>query len=169
MTNYERILEKLRLLDISFQEIEHPESHSCDESKAFRDAQNLSGIGSKNIIFHCKWNFYLVTTTGEKLIKARNFKHEFGSKDIRFASQEEITTLITATIGSIPPFGFENPTIPIFIDAEIFSHEFFIFNPSIPTKSIQIKTEDLKKIYESLPNPVKYFIHEEETFEILEK
>jgi len=104
MTNYKRIIEKLRLLDISFQEIEHPESHSCDESKVFRDAQNLSGIGSKNIIFHCKGNFYLVTTTGEKLIKARNFKHEFGSKDIRFASQEEITSLISATIGSIPPF-----------------------------------------------------------------
>jgi len=56
----------------------------------------------------------------------------------------------------------------MFIDTEIFSHEFFIFNPSIPTKSIQIKTENLKKIYESLPNPVKYFIHEEEKFELLE-
>jgi prolyl-tRNA editing enzyme YbaK/EbsC (Cys-tRNA(Pro) deacylase) len=45
-----------------------------------------------------------VTTTGEKQIKARNFKHEFGSKDIRFASQEEITAVSGAIIGSIPPF-----------------------------------------------------------------
>jgi len=32
-----------------------------------------------------------VTTLGDKDIKARNFKSQFGTKDIRFASQEEIT------------------------------------------------------------------------------
>lgn len=165
-SNYEKILSLLDSLKISFKEIGHPESHTCDESKSFRDAQWLDGIGSKNIIFHCKGKFYLVTTTGEKSIKARNFKHEFGSKDIRFASQDEITPLLQSTIWSIPPFGFENNTIPMFIDEEIFSHEFFIFNPSIPTKSIQIATEDLKKIYDSLLNPIKYFIHEEEKFEL---
>lgn len=107
-----------------------------------------------------------MTTTGEKQIKARNFKHEFGSKDIRFASQDEITKSVQATIGSIPPFGFENSDIPIFIDRELFSHDYFIFNPSIPTKSIQIGTKDLKKIYDSLGNPKKYFLHDAENFEL---
>ena len=168
MQNYQRLKEKLDSLSIPFKEIEHAESHSCDESKQFRFAQWLEGIGSKNIVFHCKGNFYLVTTTGDKQIKARNFKHEFGSKDIRFASQDEITAQIQATIGSIPPFGFENQNIPMYIDREIFDHEFFIFNPSIPTKSIQISTESLEKIYANLPNPIKYFSHSEEQFELFD-
>lgn len=165
-SNYDHIKATLSALNVSFQEIDHAESHSCEESKVFRDTAGIAGIGSKNIVFHCKGNFYLVTTTGEKQIKARNFKHEFGSKDIRFASQEEITPLLGATIGSIPPFGFENASIPLFVDTEIFSHEFFVFNPGVPTKSIQIKTTDLKKIYESLPNKIKYFVHAEEQFEL---
>ena len=56
----------------------------------------------------------------------------------------------------------------MFIDSEIFSSEYFIFNPSVSTKSIQIKTVDLKKIYEYLENPIKYFLYQEEHFEILE-
>ncbi|MFZ5341722.1 MAG: hypothetical protein ACOZBL_04170 [Patescibacteria group bacterium] len=49
---------------------------------------------------------------------------------------------------------------------EIFDNEYFIFNPSDPTKSIRIKTIDLKSIYKKLPNPKKGFTHTEESFEI---
>lgn len=166
--NYKNIIDTLERLGIGFQEIEHRESHSCDESKVLRAEAGLDGIGSKNLVFHAKGNFYLVTTMGDTQIKARNFKHEFGSKDIRFASQEEITPLIEATIGSIPPFGFENTLLPIYVDAGIFEHTRFCFNPSDPTRSIQIYTEDLRKVYESLPNRVKYFRQSEEGFEIRE-
>lgn len=165
--NYQNIINLLT----SFQakEINHPESTSCNESKKFREEHWLEWIGSKNIVFHCKRNFYLVTTTWEKQIKARKFKKEFGSKDIRFASKEEIDALWLGKIWSVPPFGFENIEIPIFVDSEIFDQKFFIFNPSDPCKSIQIKTEDLKKVYVSLKNPVKFFKISEEDFEIVEE
>lgn len=165
---YQNIIKILDGLEIKYQEIEHPESHTCDDSKKFREEKWLVWIGSKNIVFHCKWNFHLVTTHGDKSIKARNFKHEFGSKDIRFASQEEITSIWLWIIWSISPFGFENSLIPVFVDSEIFENEYFIFNPFEGTKSIQIKTEDLKKIYESLENSVKFFKHLWEEFEILD-
>ena len=166
MKNYDRILSLFQKLNISYTEIEHSESHTCEESRSLRDTAGLIGVGSKNIIFHAKGKFYLVTTLAEKSIKARNFKHEFGTKDIRFASQEEITPLLDATIGSIPPFGFSSEEIPDFVEAEIFNHEYFIFNPSIPTKSIRIATSDLKRIYTSLKNPVKYFRESGEGFEV---
>ncbi len=168
MDNYDKIIKILNDLKISFEEIEHPISHSCEESKAFRDASWLKWLWSKNIIFHCKWEFYLVTTHWDKQIKARNFKHEFGSKDIRFAYQEEITSLIASTIWSIPPFWFNNDNLRIYVDCEIFESDYFIFNPSIPTKSIRISTESLKNVYSYLPNIIKYFTHKDEIFEISE-
>lgn len=164
--NYENILRILSELNITFQEITHSESHSCDESKDMRASAWMHGIGSKNLIFHAKGRFYLVTTTGDKQIRARNFKHEFGSKDIRFATQAEITALMDSTIGSIPPFGFENKTLPIYVDREIFAHEYFCFNPNDPIKSIQIRTVDLQKVYNSLENRVQFFEQSEEGFDI---
>jgi hypothetical protein len=32
-----------------------------------------------------------------------------------------------------------------------------MFNPDDPTKTIRLKTEDLKKIYQYIKNPVKIF------------
>lgn len=154
---FENILKILKEKNINYDLIEHQESKSCDDSKKFRDEAWLEWIWSKNIVFHAKWVFYLVTTIWEKDIKARNFKKQFWTKDIRFASQDEITNVLAATIWSIPPFWFENKTIKIFVDKEIFDYEFFMFNPGLPTKTIRIKTVDLKKIYDFLENEVIYF------------
>ena len=143
------------------QEITHWKSQSCNDSKQFRKEAWLEWIWSKNILFHCKWNFYIVITIWDKEIKARNFKKEFWSKDIRFATQEEITQIIWAQIGSIPPFWFDNEFLPMYIDNEIFLHEHYIFNPWDPNKSIQIFTKDLKNIYNKMNNPIKYFVHSE--------
>jgi len=41
INNYNNILEILKDLGIDFLEIGHLESHSCDESKRFRDEQGL--------------------------------------------------------------------------------------------------------------------------------
>lgn len=154
---YENIKKILKENDISFDEIEHGESQSCEDSKRFRDEACLEGIGSKNIVFHAKWEYYLVTTIWDKEIKARRFKKEFGTKDIRFAYQDEITSLIWATIWSIPPFWFQNQTIKIFVDKEIFNSEYFMFNPWIGIKTIRIKTIDLEKIYKKLKNEIIFF------------
>ena len=154
---YWEIIKKLNELNIEFQELNHEESKSCDDSKLFRQQAWFDWIGSKNIVFHAKWKYYLVTTIWDKELKARKFKHEFGTKDIRFANQEEITREIDWVIGSIPPFWFKNTEIPVFIDKEIFSHEYFMFNPANATKTIRIKTSDLKEIYKTMINPVKLF------------
>lgn len=158
--------------DIPFERIVHPESHSCDESKAFRSNKGwINGFGSKNIVFHAKGKWYVVVTHADKSIKARNFKHEFGTKDIRFASQEEMDATVGARIGSVPPFGSVDVEIPYYVDEELFTRPQFYFNPADPTVSYAVSTEDLRKIYSALPNPVRYFRHpmaDESEFELIE-
>lgn len=161
--NIKRILEEE---EVDYTEISHQISTSCEDSKEFREKQGLHWQGSKNIVFHCKGSFYLITTCAEKKIKARCFKKEFGSKNIRFATQEEISEIIESTIGSIPPFGFSNSNIKIFVDEDIFKNDYFIFNPALPDKSIRVKTVELKRIYANLENEIKVFTHLEERFEI---
>jgi hypothetical protein len=167
---YQNIINKLHSQKITFDELNHEDSKSCEDSKIFRQQAWLAGIWSKNIVFHAKWEFYLVTTIWDKEIKARKFKKEFGTKDIRFANQDEITAILWATIWSIPPFWFENETIKLFVDKEIFENEFFMFNPWVWTKTIRIKTSDLEKIYKTLKNEIKVFdfTWEESKFEFLD-
>ncbi len=166
---YQNIIDILKNNNIEYQEIDHEVSESCEDSKNLRAEAGLEWLGSKNIVFHCKWNFYIVVTHADKRINAKRFKKEFWSKDIRFANQDEITAQIDGTIWCIPSFGYKNIMIPLYIDSEIFEHEYFMFNPDDPTKTIRIRSWDLNHIYTTLENPVKYFLGWEETMEIIEE
>jgi len=168
MSFYSAILERLQQLHISFEEISHEPTTSCEHSAVLRKKAGWNAGGSKNIVFHAKGKLYLVTTLGTKDIKARKFKKPFGTKDIRFASQEEITKIQLGTIWSIAPFGFPNSEIPIFVDSEVFDAEYFAFNPADATKSIKILSKDLQKIYDTLSNPVQYFSVMDEEIEFSE-
>lgn len=168
MSSYLSIINFLNENKISFEEIIHEVVETCEDSARCRTEAWFVWLGSKNIFFHCKWNFYLVVTHASKQIKARNFKHEFGSKDIRFANQDEIDQIAGVKIGSIPPIIPENKELQIFVDLEIFESDYFMFNPADPTRTLRISTKDLKKVYEILDNSVKYFVHTDEYFEILE-
>jgi len=162
MSLYNAIIDLLGTLHISFEEITHEPTTSCQHSQQLREKAGWITAGSKNIVFHAKGKFYLVTTLWSKDIKARRFKKPFGTKDIRFATQEEISSIHMGTIGSIAPFGFTNTEIPLFVDSAIFDSEYFSFNPADPTKSIKIQTQDLKKIYQTLSNPIQFFRLDEE-------
>lgn len=164
---YNNIIKILKENNIEFDEIEHGISTSCEDSKKFRENVWLTGLWSKNLIFHCKENFYIIVTHADKKINAKRFKKEFGSKNIRFANSEEISEQINGVIWCIPSFGFKNTEIPIYVDSEIFEHEYFMFNPWISTKTIRIKTGDLNNIFLKIKNPVEFFLWWEDTMEII--
>ncbi len=164
-----KIYETLKNLNIQFDEIEHEATTSCEHSKSLRAEKWFEWAWSKNILFHCKWKFYMVITLWDKQIKARKFKKEFWSKDIRFANEDEIKQVINGTIGCIPSFGFKNEEIPVYVDIEIFEHKYFMFNPDNPEKTIRLETSDLKKVYKSMKNPVKFFKDGENGFKVFEE
>lgn len=166
---YKNIINILKVNNINYTEITHEISKTCDDSKVFREASWLKWLWSKNLIFHSKWNFFIIITHANKRINAKRFKKEFWSKNIRFATPKEIETQINWTIWCIPSFWFLNTTIPIFIDSDIFREEYFMFTPDDPTKTIRLKTWDLNVIFNTLDNPVKYFLWGEDTMDIIEE
>lgn len=169
---YENIKDTLAKAGVDYDEIDHEEVKTTDESKEERAKKGwTTGIGSKNILFHAKSKFYLVVTVAGKEIKAKKFKKEFGTKDIRFAYEDELKDSTGCEIGAVPPFGHFNKELPIYVDKEIFEHDYFMFNPALHVKSIRIKSDDLKKIYSEFDNSVKIFelTEDDSIFEELEK
>jgi Ala-tRNA(Pro) deacylase len=66
-------------------------------------------------------------------------------KDLRLATKEEVKEVTRVEIGAVPPFGliFE---IPLYIDKNLFDNETIVFNAGLHTKSIQMSTDDYKRI-----------------------
>lgn len=55
--------------------------------------------------------------------------------------------------GCAYPFGFSS-TIDIYIDPKIYEVDWFLFSPVYPSKTIQAKGNDLKRVFESVNNKV---------------
>ncbi len=158
---YENITEMLMDSEIYYEEIDHPSVRTTGDSAKYRaEAGWNEGVGSKNLVFHAKGEFYVVVTVAAKDIKARLFKKEFGTKDIRFATPEELSDRTGCLPGAVPPFGFVRPDIAIYVDKDIFEAPYFMFNPGIHTKSIRLVPGDLLEVYQSVGNPVKLFAAE---------
>ncbi len=162
---YKNIIKILKDGNYNYEKINHNEVKTTEESKKKKKKAGwIDGVGSKNIVFHAKGKFYLVVTTADREIKAKKFKKEFGTKDIRFAYEDELFLNTGCKIGAVTPFGHENKEIPIYVDDKILESNWFMFNPAIHTKSIRIKGSDLFDIYSKIGNSVKSFIEEEEGF-----
>jgi len=159
---YEKIKELLRRLGVAGEEIDHPPVSGCEDSLRFRREAGWSGASSKCVLFHARGRYYLVVTTAEKEIVARMFKREFGTKDIRFAKLEELIRWTGCEPGAVSPFGHASEELPYYVDEEIFRSGYFMFNPAAPTRSMRITTGDLRRVYASLPNPVRYFSVDDE-------
>ena len=170
MSVYDNIISILREENIEYSEIEHGEVLSSASSMEYRkDAGWIEGNGSKNIIYHAKGNFFHIVTTHDAMFKARVFKKEFTTKNIRFATEDELAEHIGCKIGSIPPFGYDNSNILIYVDSRIFDEKYFMFTPADNFRSIRIESKDLIKIYETIDNNVKYFTFiDEKTIELRE-
>lgn len=155
---YNKITKILKDENIPFKEIEHEATTSCDHSKALRSAQGLDGIGSKCVLMKASKSgrTFLVVTTAETEIHKRMLKPVMGEKEFRFADHETLKELMEVEPGCAYPFS-HNPQILTLVDESIFEHEYFIFNPGLHTKSIQVKTADLKKIYDKYYPEVMYF------------
>jgi len=166
---YQAIKDLLERMGIPYDEIEHAPVGSCEESLAFRGQAGWSGASSKCILLKAKGKYYLLVTTAEKDIKARLFKKEFGTKDIRFANREELMEVTGCDPGSVPPFGHLDPSLPFYVDENILRAEHFMFNPGIPTKSFRVRTGDLQRIYASIPNPVSTFGEDEDERFVIRK
>ena len=166
---YQAIRDHLQKMGNSYNEIDHAPVGSCEESLAFRGQAGWSGASSKCILLKAKGKYYLLVTTAEKEIKARLFKKEFGTKDIRFANRVELMEVTGCDPGSVPPFGHRDPSLPFYVDEGIFRAEYFMFNPAIPTKSFRVSSGDLRRIYAAIPNPVSTFGEDEEERFVIRK
>ena len=78
----------------------------------------------------------------------------FNAKDIRFATQEEISNLTNnIQIGGVPPFG-NLFNLEVVVDPKLFGNEKIIFNAGDRCFSVAMKSEDFKKIVNPRVNEI---------------
>ncbi len=143
---------------IQFREIEHPPTRTSEESAQARGEE--LGVGAKALLLRTDGTFRLFVLPADRRLDSAEVKREFGVKQIRFATPEELLAETGLVPGSVPPFG--KPILPfeLFADTSIgIRYDRVAFNAGSLTWSIIMSAAD----WEKLARPKRFAFAKEST------
>lgn len=117
----------------------HPPTYTSEESAVHR-GEPLK-IGAKAMVLKTDQEFVMLVIPGDRKIDSNAVKRILVTKNLRFATKEELGNLTGLVPGAIPPFGLLF-NLPMLVDRSILEEDYIAFNAGSLEKSIKMKTKD---------------------------
>lgn len=102
-------------------------------------------IGAKALLVKDDTHFVLVVVPADRKLDTKKLKKVLNTRNLRFATREELFDLTGLVPGCVPPFG-ALMSLEMLVDCALFEEEFMAFNAGSLTLSVKMKTSDYKKI-----------------------
>lgn len=128
--------------EMSHVELLHPEA----------DAKNLFVRDDK------KRNYYLITVRGDKRVDLKKFREEHSTRQLSFASENDLMNLLGLIPGAVTPLGILNDSekkVKLFLDEELLKCGLIGVLPNDNTATVWLKTTDLIDIITEHGNEVE--------------
>ncbi len=117
-----------------------------------RDAKNLFVRDDK------KQNYYLITVKGNKRVDLKQFKKDYNTRHLSFASADDLDRIMHLFPGAVSPLGIlndEEAKVQFYLDEDFFSDGGIIgIHPCDNTATVWMQTKDLVKLIKDHGNPV---------------
>lgn len=146
----EQIISLLTESGVWFETFEHEPVRTSEEASRVRTGYSIKQ-GAKAIIIRLKKSesdksFAMLVLPGDQKFNTDNVKRLSGAKDIRFASEEEVSRITDGILpGGVPPFG-NLFNLEVIADPSLFNNEKIVFNAGDKSFSVGMKSEDYKNI-----------------------
>ena len=147
--------------NIEFEITEHEAVYNMEELNAVDlpypgdDAKNLFVRDDK------KRNYYLITVKGDKRIDLKEFRKTYGTRPLRFASEENLMDIMGLIAGAVTPLGLlndEQRIVEFFIDEDFLKAPGRIgVHPNDNTATVWLQAKDLISLIEEHGNSVQVF------------
>ena len=137
----ERIRNHLDTAGISYREVEHEPTRTSEESAAAR-GEDLR-IGAKALLLRTDDKFQLFVLPADRKMDSTAIRRYLGVRKTRFASVEELDSLVGLVPGAVPPFG--EPILPfkLYADEAMGTETYKVaFNAGLLTHSIIMAASD---------------------------
>ncbi len=131
---------------------EHESAVTSLESSTIRGSAIEEGVKCLLVKFNRANNpekefFVIIEVRSDLKIDWKKAGEKLLAKKIGLSTPQEVLEQTGCVIGAVAPFGHKNQ-LAIVADPKIFLNEYVEFNAGLTTKSIRMKSIDLKKILE---------------------
>ena len=116
------------------------------------DAKNLFVRDDK------KRNYYLITVRGDKRVDLKKFREEHSTRQLSFASENDLMSLLDLIPGAVTPLGILNDSekkVKLFLDEELLKCGLIGVHPNDNTATVWLKTTELIDIITEHGNEVE--------------
>lgn len=148
--------------------------HEITEHKAVYNMADLAEVpcpypeaDAKNLFVRDekKQNYCLITVKGEKRVNLKAFRKAQGTRNLSFASTEDLMERIGLIPGAVTPLGVlndETKSVKVYLDQDFLQEPGLIgVHPNENTATVWMKTKDLIRIIREHGNEVVIFKCEE--------
>lgn len=155
--NKQEVYQFLKDNNIQYEVTEHPAVYNMEEMDNLHlpypySAKNLFVRDDK------KANYYLITVKEEKRVNLKEFRKQNGTRNLSFASENDLMDILRLVPGSVTPFGLLNDKeqkVKFYIDEDLLPGDGMIgIHPNENTATVWLKTEDLIKILKENGNEI---------------
>ncbi|MDD4351613.1 MAG: YbaK/EbsC family protein [Candidatus Gracilibacteria bacterium] len=157
MINSQEIYQKLiSLLDqhqVEYKLFEHREALNYEDLAAVQKEAAFFGTEMKCMVLKADEKLLVYVTLQGKRVNFAAIKLKLEVKKVRLVNPDELQTHFGAQPGCAYPFAFD-AEYPIYLDPEIFKQEWLLFSPVLPTRTVQARGADLRKVFAVLENEV---------------
>ena len=143
-----------------YQRVEHPAVFTCEEAELHRP--DVPATSTKNLFLCDKKarRFFLAVTSCEKTVDLDALASQFGIKHLRFGSENNLERLLGVTRGSVTMMGLANDNehvVELWIDAEIWSSEYFLSHPLVNTATLVLAKTELERFFKLTGHDIHIF------------
>ena len=130
--------------------------HEITEHEAVYNMEELSNVelpypdaDAKNLFVRDdkKANYYLITVKGDKRVDLKEFRKNNGTRNLSFASSDDLMNIMGLIPGAVSPLGILNDTelkVKFYIDKDFMKDEHLIgIHPNDNTATVWLNVEDL--------------------------
>ena len=150
---YKDIINILDKNKIDYKLFTHKSAFSYEELAEVQKQIGFFGTEMKCLVLNSKETFLVYVTIQGNKLNFNKMKEFLKIKELRLATTKELAETFGAKPGCAYPFGFSDE-IPIFIDPLVYNQEHLLFSPILPTKTIQISSKELKRVFSNIQNKI---------------
>jgi len=151
---YEKLINLLDSNKVEYKLFSHKEALTYNELSEVQKETGFFGTEMKCMVLKAGEKLIVYITLQGKRVNFDAIKEKLGVNKVRLSTPEELSEYFGAKPGCAYPFGFD-AQYDIYVDPEIYEQEWMLFSPVVPTKTVQAKGSDLKKVFNSLDNKVQ--------------
>mgnify|MGYP001564534508 FL=1 len=151
---YNKLISLLDDNQVDYKLFSHKEALTWEQLEEVQKETGFFGTEMKCMVLKAGDKFIVYITLQGKRVDLDAIKDKLEVNKVRLSTPEELNEYFGAKPGCAYPFGFDSQ-YDIYIDPKIYEQEWMLFSPVVPTKTVQAKGSDLKKVFNSLENKVE--------------